>query len=507
MLKILRNFDRTVGLPVLRYSVEQAILGPWSVPHRLLSATLSVRLRLIDSFVDQPFYLRQLTSQKSRRAAQRDPVLHYHLVGRFHNLAPSPDFDPIAYREENPHLSWVDDPLLDFVSRGDRRMGICVSASDGQVSTRGTVLTIHHGRGGGSGHYLDLYEQHLKEEGYRVVRLARVSLGAPLFRAIETRSGAPLSPVFGPISEQDVFVALIRSLGAVRLAVNHAVDLPVGALSAIPEAARRAGIPFDVHLHDYFYLCPLINLVDEAGHYCDAAETESCKGCGSRQSGITVPRSIWRAEARRFLASAETVFGPSLDVAARYARHWPEIEVTVRPPEDDADIIAPLRPTLKPGEPLTVAILGRLNVAKGFDVVLNLAKCIRRRAAPVRLVLIGQSIDDASLRRQGVVVHGRYRAAEATPLLQRYAPHLVFLPSIWPETWSFVLSLVLRARLPVCAFDIGAVAERLRALRLGTVLPYALTAEPEQLLAHLIATGRNVTEAPAIRLAQVQPSL
>lgn len=506
MLKILRSLDRKVGLPILRYSVEQAILGLWSGPHQLLNATLSTRLSRIDPLVDRAFYIRQLNADRSRRAAKQDPVLHYHLVGRFHNFAPNPDFDPIAYRDDNPHLSWIDDPLLDFATRGDDGPAADVPAFDGQIATRGTMLTLHHGRGGGSGHYLNLYEQHLEEEGYRVVRLARVTLGAPLFRAIEARSGESLSPVFDMVTDQDIFVDLVRSTGAVRLAVNHAVDLPVSALSSIPEATRRAEIPFDVHLHDYYYLCPLINLVDQGGRYCDAPESEPCKGCRFKLLGRTVPRPIWRTAARRFLSSAETVFGPSMDVAARYARHWPEIQVTVRAPENDEDITAPLRPVLKPGEPLTVAILGRLNVPKGFDVVLSLAKCIRRRAAPVRLVLIGQSIDDASLLRQGVVVHGRYRAAEATPLLHRYAPHLVFFPSIWPETWSFVLSLVLRARLPVCAFDIGAIAERLRALGLGTVLPYSLTAEPEQLLAHLIETGRHGTEASAIRFQQVQPS-
>lgn len=505
MLKVLRNVDRKVGLPVLRYTVEQALLGPWSGAHWLLNTALSARLRVIDHLIDRPFYLRQLSRKRSRDAAERNPVLHYHLVGRFHNLAPNPDFDPIAYREGHPDLSWVDDPLFDFALRGEPASGPRRPSFRCPTVARDTILTLHHGRGGGSSHYLDLFERQLRQQGHRVVRLARVSLGAPLFRAIETRIGEPVSLVFDLVDQRDSLIDLIRSIGAVRLVVNHTVDLTVDALATIPEVTRRAKIPFDVHLHDYFYLCPLINLVDQAGRHCDASDARPCKGCRFEQAGSTLSRSVWRAEARRFLGSAETVFGPSADVAARYARHWPEIEVTVRPPENDAEIVAPLRPARGSDEPLTVAILGRLNVAKGFDVVLELAKCIRRRAAPVRLVLVGQSVDDGSLRRQGVVVHGRYREGDATALLERYAPHLVFFPSIWPETWSFVLSIALRARLPVCAFEIGAIAERLKSLRLGTVIPYRLTTEPERLLTRLIAIGREVTDAPAAVSTPLQP--
>ena len=32
----------------------------------------------------------------------------------------------------------------------------------------------------------------------------------------------------------------------------------------------------------------------------------------------------------------------------------------------------------------------------------------------------------------------------------------------WPETYSYTLSLALQAGRPVCAFDIGAIARRLR---------------------------------------------
>ena len=47
-------------------------------------------------------------------------------------------------------------------------------------------------------------------------------------------------------------------------------------------------------------------------------------------------------------------------------------------------------------------------------------------------------------------------------MLRGLEPDVVWLPASWPETYSFTLSIALEARLPVVAFDLGAIARRLR---------------------------------------------
>jgi hypothetical protein len=63
-----------------------------------------------------------------------------------------------------------------------------------------------------------------------------------------------------------------------------------------------------------------------------------------------------------------------------------------------------------------------------------------------------------------VSISGRYLEDEALGRLKALEPHLIWLPSLWPETYSYTLSLGLLAGRPVCAFDIGAIARRLREL-------------------------------------------
>ena len=45
-----------------------------------------------------------------------------------------------------------------------------------------------------------------------------------------------------------------------------------------------------------------------------------------------------------------------------------------------------------------------------------------------------------------------------------------FLPSIWPETFSYVTSEMIAMEVPLCCFDLGAPVERVAEYRLGRVI-------------------------------------
>jgi hypothetical protein len=79
-------------------------------------------------------------------------------------------------------------------------------------------------------------------------------------------------------------------------------------------------------------------------------------------------------------------------------------------------------------------------------------------------------MNDAPLRQAGVSISGRYLEEEALERLSALEAQLVWLPSLWPETYSYTLSLALLSGRHVCAFDIGAIARRLRELELDELL-------------------------------------
>ncbi|WP_246690056.1 hypothetical protein [Methylobacterium sp. WL7] len=98
------------------------------------------------------------------------------------------------------------------------------------------------------------------------------------------------------------------------------------------------------------------------------------------------------------------------------------------------------------------------------------------------------------LERTGVTDTGRYVGDhEALDMVWRVAADLVLLAAIWPETYSYALTLALRTGLPVVAFDLGAQGERLSLYPNGHRLPYALVTDPAACNDRLLAIDISET--------------
>ena len=128
-----------------------------------------------------------------------------------------------------------------------------------------------------------------------------------------------------------------------------------------------------------------------------------------------------------------------------------------------------------PGARRRICVVGAIGPEKGYDLLLSCARDAAARDLALEFVLVGHSMDDQRLLQTGrVFVTGRYDEAAAVALIEAQDAHIAWLPSIWPETWCFALTLAWQAKLPVVAFDIGAQAERIRSQGQGWVLPLGL---------------------------------
>lgn len=448
-------------------------------------------------------------------------------------LCARPGFDPVFYRADNPDLAFGRDPLAHYARRlaaappGSAPIptsSLMAEAHPPAPEADGDhVLTVMHARGGGSERYLALSETALMAEGHRVTRLARDTTRAPLFRPVPLGRPDEGGPAFDLAEEAGAFRDWLRGSGVNRIVLNHIVDLPPDFPIWFPAACAEAGLPFEVILHDYLMLCPRINLIARDGRYCGGPLHADCEACVSDGKGLAtrVAPALWREETGRLLRLAARVVAPHADAAARFEEYWPDLTVTVWEPESDSGIEPPLfpgdlsafplaphpeeggsfRPNLTPSRPLRIGLIGALNGPKGFAVVHALADHAKRHALPLRIVLIGPSAHDASLRDAGVEIVGRYREAEAKDAIRAARPDVIFVPAIWPETWSFTLTHALKLRLPVHAFDIGAVAARLRRLGFGTLIPLEKAEDPAWLAAHFMSAYGLPAPAPPSKAA------
>src|SRR5208337_1049864 len=166
------------------------------------------------------------------------------------------------------------------------------------------------------------------------------------------------------------------------------------------------GIAYEVILHDYFLTCRRIDLIDRHRRYCGLASAETCRACLGPLAQAVDP-GVWRERSRVLLAEATRIVAPSADLADRIAAAFPGIRPEVFEPEDDTLWPAETRPAIAAGEALRLAVIGSLNVPKGFDVLARLARTIARRGVPIEITVLGTAVDAAALRRHGAPATGR----------------------------------------------------------------------------------------------------
>jgi glycosyltransferase involved in cell wall biosynthesis len=237
-------------------------------------------------------------------------------------------------------------------------------------------------------------------------------------------------------------------------------------------------VPYDLHVHDYAWLCGRVALVGPARRYCGEPEVAQCEACVA-DAGSLIDEDITVATLRRrsaaLMARARSVIVPSEDAASRIRRHFPKTRPVVVPHEDDAALGDP--PPLTATKVCRVCVIGAIGIHKGYEVVFECASDAAERRLPLEFVVVGHTIDDRRLLATGrVFITGGYAHNEVVALIRAQNATLALLPSIWPETWCFGLAEAWRAGLRVAAFDIGAPAERIRGTGRGFLLPLGLPA-------------------------------
>jgi len=367
------------------------------------------------------------------------------------------------------------------------------------------VLMVCHNRGGGT-------EKHLQEDALRFSKeglgifYMRPFKGRPSHVRIQQHTCRQLLnlPSFR-LSDTKELSKVLRELRITLIHCHGLVDFEPEAPLHLLQLSQTIGAKLHVDIHDYKVICPRINLVDENGRYCGEPPASICNVCLAKRGndfGVT-DISQWRERHHQVLGAAEKVWVPSKDVAVRLNRFYPDVFFTVAAHDDITfkDIEHKI-PQLSSDEELRILIIGAIGKMKGFDVVRACAQDTKQRNLPLQFLIMGHTINDRLLINEGVQITGMYQEDEAMELLESLNIHVVFLPSLWPETYSYTLSIALKAGLPIFAFNLGAIAERLKDLNLADHLqPISRANRPRQLnkqfmayrAAHLIDTSCPVS--------------
>jgi len=259
------------------------------------------------------------------------------------------------------------------------------------------------------------------------------------------------------VSRYNVESIVISSL------VGHTLDL------------LRTDLPTAVVLHDFFPFCPA--LYATFGAPCTTCSSSALRNC-SREN----PRNSyfnfevtehWMAIRMQFLQllarNSITVFAPSQSVVDRYRQL--EIRLSDKPIHVVAhglgeQMVENLRSvqeistsSIQSGKRLTVVMLGRLTEEKGGELLGHIFGQISS-FAEVHLLGTGESgVQFGNL--PGVSIRESYNPNELAILLRDIKPDIGMLLSTVPETFSYTLSELWAAGIPVLATRIGAFIDRI----------------------------------------------
>jgi len=319
-----------------------------------------------------------------------------------------------------------------------------------------TVLFVTHCLGGG----VSTHVTHLcaRLEGRANVLLLE-GAGSGVVLSAPALDGHPDLVMLGEDGAIEGLAAFLASAGVARVHVHHLLGLTLDLRALL----RALDVPFDVTVHDWYMICPQINLLPQLdGAYCGEPDAAGCNACiaDRRQHGATDIVS-WRSRFTWLFRDAERVICPSADVQRRLQRYGLADRTIVVPHDPIVEAAEPMAPPLlRRGETLRVALLGVLAPQKGQATVLAVAHA--SAADDLAFHVIGYPEQPLPGWAKGRIEQtGRYDDADLPALIAQVRPHAIWFPAQWPETFSFTLSAAIDAGLPIVASDIGAFPERL----------------------------------------------
>jgi GT2 family glycosyltransferase/glycosyltransferase involved in cell wall biosynthesis len=359
------------------------------------------------------------------------------------------------------------------------------------------ILMVSHQLGGG-------VKRHIDALAARLAGTANVLLLEATPRGVSVSVPAiPDHAVMTVASDRmDALADFLAAVPVTRAHVHHVMGIDLDLRGLL----HRLGLPFDVTLHDYYGICPQVNLLPALdGQHCQEPGAAVCNACIAQRSSHGARDILsWRRLQAWLFLEAERVVCPSADARDRLLRHVPAARAVLAPhePVPDGPWPQPAAPPLRRGVRLKVAVIGVLAAQKGANAVITLAEAAD--PADIALHVIGYPEDElprATAKRLRTT--GKYREADLPGLLDRIRPHVVWFPAQWPETYSYTLSAAIAAGLPIVATRIGAFPERLEGRPLTWLCP------PNAATADWLATFeavRDALQAPAPPLPAPRPA-
>ncbi|MDR1360859.1 MAG: glycosyltransferase [Rickettsiales bacterium] len=214
--------------------------------------------------------------------------------------------------------------------------------------------------------------------------------------------------------------------------------------------------------HSFLCACPRDMLMTEGLQYCGLPE--SCDACAQNCPYMNSQINVrdWRGAWGEF-------FRDGCDEITVFSQSTGKLITKIYPfTADKIKVVPHFVPHLRRAQigahsGINIAVLGDVSYAyKGSAIIDNMAAML---PSGVNLILIGTDMQVPNTKNVG-----KYRREDLPKIMEENDIDIVFIPSIWPETFSYTTAEAMKMNLPVACFDLGAPAERVAGYAKGLII-------------------------------------
>lgn len=316
------------------------------------------------------------------------------------------------------------------------------------------TLFITHNLGGGTKQFEYNY---IKSHCNNVIVLRIISYGFDICYSIE--DGNENKKLFCKIRDLDKLLMFQFKCIVVNSLVSSSRVKNI--LNNVIACKKNSNIPVIYMVHDYHSVCPRFNLV---------ANDDFCKlncnklNCKFRWFGDCTNMNIsdWRKYWKTFLSQVDEIrcfSKSSKKILQSCYEDLAEDKFRIMPHSMDYCNFSKL--SIQQTLPLKILIIGACHtIPKGRKVIEYLIKNLDKR---INITLIGTDYKAVSFKKDdSVSFYGRYNHSDLPNIIEKSNGSLIIFPSIWPETFSYLVSELMMMNLPIMCFNYGAQAEKIK---------------------------------------------
>jgi glycosyltransferase involved in cell wall biosynthesis/GT2 family glycosyltransferase len=244
----------------------------------------------------------------------------------------------------------------------------------------------------------------------------------------------------------------------------------------LPKVANTLGIPIILSFHDFYYICPTINLLDHNNHYCAGqcnAEKKQCSYPVQIFGDLPILTDfidIWRENVSQLIDICTTFTAPTHSTMDLYVSIYPKLRnknhKIIEHGRNFEKLSAKIELPSK-NKPIKILVPGIIKNNKGHDFI----KKLKENDIQNHLELHFMGIIDDDLKEKGIY-HGKYKREDFCKIVNKIKPSFIGIFSICPETYCHTLSEAWSCGIPVLATKLGALKERIEKNGGGWFLDY-----------------------------------